>query len=224
MMINGQQDSGFGHAFEVIVTTREFGLADSIHHERVVRYELGGLECLVRFEADTYFQMDEEIERGESVGIATSKSPAPKPSKPVLKPPYKQVHVISRGHTIDANSIAEIKSSSTAKFNITKALPQLWFAQTKHLCVGYHKDGLVTQKLEMKDVSEQLREWEVGSQQHLKNMIRVIRELRDIAKVVHRLVVVCNTVDKVKCLSIFERQGNDMAIRPEVVERCWERC
>ena len=55
-------------------------------------------------------------------------------------------------------------------------------------------------------------------------MIRVIRELRDIAEVVYRLVVVCNTVDKVKCLSIFERQGNDMAIRPEVVERCWERC
>jgi hypothetical protein len=224
MVINGYQDSGFGHALEDSVTTRESGLEDSIHHERVVRYELGGLECLVRFEADTYIQTDEDSERGASSAIAPPDSPAPKPSRPVLKPPYKLVHVISCGHAINADSIAEIKSSTTAKFNISKALPQLWFAQTKQLCVGYHRDGLVTKKLEMKDVGEQLREWEVSSQQHLKDMVKVIRELRDIAKVAKRCVVVCSTVDGVKCLSIFKRQGNDMAIRPEVVERCWKRC
>jgi len=28
-------------------------------------------------------------------------------------------------------------------------------------------------------------------------------------------------VDGVKCLSVFDRKGGDMAIRPEVVKRCW---
>ncbi|MAD86625.1 MAG: hypothetical protein CL912_27025, partial [Deltaproteobacteria bacterium] len=56
-MIIGHQDSGFGHAFEGCITTRESGM-DAIHHERIVRYELGGLECLVRFEADAYLCAD----------------------------------------------------------------------------------------------------------------------------------------------------------------------
>lgn len=225
-MINGHQDSGFGHAFEGCVTTREPGM-DAIHHERIVRYELGGLGCLVRFEADAYLGTDGN-ESGESGGherlASLSLSPAsPKPSKPVLKPPYKLVHVVSGGHDVDPDQIAEIKSCSRSKFDISKALPQLWFSQTKYLCVGYHKDGLVTQEPEMRDVTEELRRWEAASQEHLKNMIRVIKEIRDIAMTTRRCVVVCNMVEGVKCLSVFARKGGHMAIRPKVVEQCWRR-
>ncbi|PVH69993.1 hypothetical protein DL98DRAFT_598198 [Cadophora sp. DSE1049] len=220
MMINGHQDSGFGHAFEKSITTRESGL-DAIHHERIVRYELGGLDCLVRFEADAYLNANGNTESEDRVAIPSSDPPAPKPSRPVLKPPYKLVHVVSSGHDIDPALIAEIKSCSTRKFNISKALPQLWFSQTKHLCVGYHKDGLVTEKLEMKDMTEELQKWEASSQEHLKTMIRIIEEIREIAKTARRCVVVCNMVDGVKCLSVFGRKGSDMAIHLLLIQHNW---
>ncbi|KUJ12351.1 uncharacterized protein LY89DRAFT_206066 [Mollisia scopiformis] len=215
MMINGHQDSGYGHAFENCVTAREPTLEDSIHHERIVRYELGGLECLVRFEADAYLNAD-----GSREHLAID-PPAPKPSRPVLRPPYKLVHVVSRGHYVDPDLIAEIKSCSTLNFNINKTLDQLWFSQTKHLCVGRHKEGLVTEKLEMKDMREELKKWEASNQEHLINMIRVIREIREIAKTTRKCTVICTMIDGVKCLSVFNRKGADMAIRPEVVKRCW---
>ncbi|TVY14685.1 hypothetical protein LARI1_G007941 [Lachnellula arida] len=221
MMINGHQDSGYGHAFEECVTAREPTLEDSIHHERIVRYELAGLECLVRFEADAYLNADGSGESREHLAIPSSDPSAPKPSRPVLRPPYKLVHVVSRGRYIDPDLIAEVKSCSTLKFNINKTLPQLWFSQTKHLCVGRHKEGLVTEKLEMKDMREELQKWEASNQEHLINMIRVIREIREIAKTARKCTIICTVVDGVKCLSVFNRKGGDMAIRPEVVKRCW---
>jgi hypothetical protein len=220
MMINGWQDSGYGHAFEECVTTKEPTLEDSIHHERVVRYELGGLECLVRFEADAYLD-DGNDEIKEQLTIPFPDPPAPKPSRPVLKPPYKLVHVISRGQDINPDLIAEIKSCSTPKFNMTKTLPQLWFSQTRNLCVGRHKEGRVTGKLEMKDMRGELEKWEAGNQGQLRNMVRVIREIREIAKSERKCTVICTMVDGVKCLSVYNRKGGDMTIRPEVVKRCW---
>ena len=221
MIINGRQDSGYGHAFEDCVTAREPTLEDSMHHERIVRYELGGLECLVRFEADAYLNADGNGESRERLAIPSLDLPTPKPSRPVLRPPYKLVHVVSRGHYINPDLIAEIKSCSTLKFNINKTIPQLWLSQTKHLCVGHHKEGLVTEKLEMKDMKEELKKWEASNQEHLKNMIRVIREIREIAKTARKCAIVCTVVDGVKCLSVFDRKGGDMAIRSEVVKRCW---
>lgn len=221
MMINGHQDSGYGHAFEDCVTTRDPTLKDSICHDRIARYEMGGLECLVRFEADAYLDADGDGESSERLAIPPLDPPAPKPSRPVLRPPYKLVHVVSRGHDINPDRIAEIKSCSTAKFNVNKTLPQLWFSQTRHLCVGRHEKGLVTEKLDMKDMREELAKWEARNQEQLKNMIRVIREIRDIAETARKCTVVCTMVDGVKCLSVFRRKGRDMAVRPEVVKRCW---
>jgi hypothetical protein len=220
MMINGHQDTGYGHAFENCVTAREPTMEDSMHHERVVRYELGGLECLVRFEADAYLNVEGNGESREPLSIPSLDPPAPKPSKPVLRPPYKLVHVISRGHCVDPDLIAEVKSCSKPNFNINKTLPQLWFSQTKHLCVGFHKEGLVTKKFEMKDMTEELKKWEASNQKHLKNMIRVIKEIRGMAKTARRCTVLCTMVDGVKCLSVFNRKG-DMAIRPKVLKQCW---
>ena len=37
----------------------------------------------------------------------------------------------------------------------------------------------MTEKLEMKDMREELKKWEASNQKHLMNMIRVIREIRE---------------------------------------------
>lgn len=215
MLINGQQDSGYGHAFEESVTQQ--GVQDCMHYERVVQYEIGGLKCMVRYEADASIDDGENPHTEEE----TTEDPVPpKASRPVLKPPYKLVHVIPRGRLVDPTSIIEIKSHTTPKFNFNKTLPQLWFAQTKFLCAGRHREGLVNEKLEVRDMSKELEKWQMQNQDNLKHMVEVIKQIREIAETVRKCTIVCRVVDGRKCLSVFKREG-EFAIRPEVVGKCW---
>ncbi|CZT47775.1 uncharacterized protein RSE6_08376 [Rhynchosporium secalis] len=222
MLINGRQNSEYGHTFEDSVVNKEAPLEDSLNHERIVEYELGGLRFLVRFEADAYLE-DDDSETREPMKIPLSDPPAPKPSPVIMKPPYKLVHVISRGRNVDPELIIELKSCSRGSINMGRTVPQLWFSQTKHLGVGYHKDGLVTRDLNMREMTEKLDKWEADNQKHLKSMIHVIKSIRDIARTGERkLTVVCSMVDGLKCLSIYRRTGRGMTIRPEVVAQCWK--
>ena len=62
-MIRGPHNSGFGHNFEKAFTKAEKGLEESSGHHRVVRYRMGDLDCVVRFEVDTWCDdKDEKVE------------------------------------------------------------------------------------------------------------------------------------------------------------------
>ena len=58
-LISGFQNTGFGHNFEKPTTSWDTGLKDSSGHHRIVRYNLGGIRYLVRYEVDA---CREEIE------------------------------------------------------------------------------------------------------------------------------------------------------------------
>lgn len=47
---------GFGHTFPEAYITWEHSVKSSETHQRIVRYQFGGLECLVRFESDGYIR------------------------------------------------------------------------------------------------------------------------------------------------------------------------
>ena len=51
-IVLGHQNTGYGHSFEKATTRFDEKLKDSSGHHRVVRYNLGDLRCLVRYEAD----------------------------------------------------------------------------------------------------------------------------------------------------------------------------
>jgi hypothetical protein len=51
-IITGARDSGYGHEFEESFLT--FDLQGSSGHHRIIRYNLGGIESLGRFEVDGY--------------------------------------------------------------------------------------------------------------------------------------------------------------------------
>ena len=51
-IITGSRDSGYGHEFEKAFLSFDANLQESSGHHRIVRYNLGGIKCLVRFEVD----------------------------------------------------------------------------------------------------------------------------------------------------------------------------
>ena len=53
-LIQGNRNAGYGHNFEKAFTKAEAGLEESSGHHRVVRYRMGELDCVVRFEVDAW--------------------------------------------------------------------------------------------------------------------------------------------------------------------------
>lgn len=76
MLVKGQaQNFGYGHEFEKAFTIFDQDLTNSSSHHRIVQCNLGGMNCLVRFEADAYFD-DCPTSSSHS---PSSKSPAENP-------------------------------------------------------------------------------------------------------------------------------------------------
>lgn len=57
---NAHGTTKVGSSFESAFTTSELGLEDSSSHHRVIRYALGDLKCVVRFEADACCEKKED--------------------------------------------------------------------------------------------------------------------------------------------------------------------
>jgi hypothetical protein len=53
-VIRGGKNSGYGHNFERAFTEPQKGLEHSSAHHRVTRYQIGDLNCVVRFEVDAW--------------------------------------------------------------------------------------------------------------------------------------------------------------------------
>ena len=60
--IRKDDDQGYGHEFEKAFSTFDKDLQGSRSHHRIVQYNLGGMKCLLRFEADAYVYGDEHSE------------------------------------------------------------------------------------------------------------------------------------------------------------------
>ncbi|KAH9204053.1 hypothetical protein DL95DRAFT_129929 [Leptodontidium sp. 2 PMI_412] len=69
-IITGARDSGYGHEFEKDFLCFDLNLQGSSGHHRIIRYSLGGIESLVRFEVDGYVDdgsgIDDELSQALS--------------------------------------------------------------------------------------------------------------------------------------------------------------
>ena len=63
--IGKNQKSGFGHTFEHAFTESDPNMRSSGHH-RVIRYTLGNLKCVVRFEVDAWYDDNAEPTASET--------------------------------------------------------------------------------------------------------------------------------------------------------------
>ncbi|KAL0929522.1 uncharacterized protein CTRU02_215421 [Colletotrichum truncatum] len=65
-LISGSKNSGWGRNFERTFTTYPTGLEDSTSHHRALRYQLGDLACVVRFEVDACYEQLSECSGSDS--------------------------------------------------------------------------------------------------------------------------------------------------------------
>jgi hypothetical protein len=277
-VIQGFRNSGYGHNFERAFTKPQEGLEDSNGHHRVARYEMGKLNCVVRFEVDACCEGEGAEERSEEehpsgcngaagapetgagqgngdlltdfTKLSLVEGPSSERStqnqeegtgqkeksieaelsylsaheKKARKKPkkYRPIRVIQRGRLVPCSTLAEIKSRKK-KAMLAEALPQLWFGRTPLLLHATHNEGTFTEQVKRIVAGEQFQAWETQQQEMLRKMVRLIEQLRGIAREVKggACVVVCEKKIRPLELEVLENTVRKSVLPEEILGRYW---
>jgi len=225
LLITGARDSGYGHEFEKAFLSLDSNLQEISGHHRIIRYNLAGIECLVRFEVDGYIDDGLGIDSGTStvddLDQALSGLYVHDSTNAFVSPPAGEVKVIQRGRLVENNTTLELKSRS-GNLKLQEIMPQLWISQTRQLFVGRHKEGLVEMEPERLDMEEHFPAWESSNQEHLRTMIGLISEIKETVKSTKaaKCMVVCKMEEK-RVLRVYERNGKNLFLPKGARETCW---
>lgn len=183
---------GSGHAFEQAITKMPDELIDSECHHRVLRYNLAGLECAVRFEVDACVE-DAVLDTSKKDQVRHKEAPEQSSVKgqalnEILDGPGRKED--SQGNSVFAHPhgqgtaqarTGEIKSSTVTFKPLKNCLPQMWFGRTPWLIRGRHDQGIYSTIL-VENFSEELLEWEKKNQVAMQKTSALLSQLRDIVR------------------------------------------
>jgi hypothetical protein len=184
-LIQGLQ--GYGHTFPEAYTTWDSEVKNSCSHQRVVQYDFGGLNFLVRSETDGYVR-DPEMHKVHSLKtqlgdvqdldaalgtVALGQS--------IVKTRRKlQVNV--QGTKVPQSQIFDMKTRrSNAPFDMEEILPRIWLNQTPKFLIAYHNFG-VFHNPKVEDVRDKVLEWERSNSARLSRFHAVVRRIVDVVR------------------------------------------
>lgn len=168
--VNGFQ--GFGHEFEKAATVKPDFTRGSIAYHGVVRYTLGPMRIIMRFEAD-----------------ACTQPPSGLLSNTRARPPTRtptEFTVLNKGKPLSPSRIVEIKTGPAGKqLDSGTTLSQMWFSDTGILCTGNYKGQGIFPLPSVTNVKRRgkLRRWEEANTDQIRLLIglleTLVRHLRD---------------------------------------------
>ncbi|KAI4610439.1 hypothetical protein J4E80_008203 [Alternaria sp. BMP 0032] len=224
---------GFGHTFPEAYTTWEHSVKGSETHQRIIRYEFGGLECLVRFESDGYIDdslavrdvapaqtagdQDELLQAFQQAAIGRS------PSNAMGKP--EELKIEHRGSTVPHHSIFDLKTRSgkyKKPIDMTDIYPALWMKQISKFIVAYHDGHGLFEDIQVQDVKKDVRAWVRENRDGIRRFATLLNEIVDIAKSSTNklLEVYCPGADR---LEVRNQYGDGVhALPADLVDR-WEK-
>lgn len=214
--------SGHGTEFEKAFLRFDSDLQESSAHHRIIRYHLGGIECLVRYEVDGYIDDDELCDQVKSSITIDEPSHELNPDTKTSTSQTGKVKVIAKGRLVNNDTILELKSRSN-KLKMSEIMRQLWISQTHNLFVGRHKNGLVDVEPKRIEMDQRLRAWESENQENLRRMVSLIKEIKKVAAKVKggKCVLVCEMKDNDGVLRMYERKGRGLFVPREAEGKCW---
>ena len=232
-MVYGNKNSGFGHNFERAFTRPQAGMEDSSSHHRIIRYSLGSLVCVIRFEVDAWCQGEGDSGEPERANFDASSLPqnidlqasfaSLSLTKSKQKKPdrYQPTLTVPRGHLVPSSCIAEMKARSGG-YRTHQMIPQLWFGRTPHLFIGTHKNGTFT-KVDSIDLMSRFPDWEKANQDGLRKMVRLIADLRKMVRTAQGgpCVAVCNNKVRPLRLIIYTSVGKTSVLPDYLVDNYW---
>jgi hypothetical protein len=179
--------AGYGHEFEKVYTKEQ--IRGSTGHYRIIRYELGGLKFVLRYETDGYVG-DRATQSTPSppntganttdlanalneLSIAANTATAPA----LVASPISNLRVQRAGDAVPISAILEVKTRvSHRSVSVNEVAPQLFFSQTTNLVRAYHLNGTF-QDPDVEDVANDVNQWALKHEEDLKRLILLIKKI-----------------------------------------------
>lgn len=214
----------YGWNFEKHFTRPLEGLEDATSHYRAIRYPLGPLNVVVRFEADAF---DDGIASDILTESETDAVSGTSTGRPTFN--FKsRIRVLQKGHIIPSTQMVELKTQKYDPKTVHKVLcqDQLWFGRTSLLFTGrYQGDTGVINRVSYEVATDRIKIWEERYQESLRKLPALLMYLRDVLKKQpgpNRAVVLLRE-DKGGPLSIRSMEGLNQAISRDHFMKHWGR-
>ncbi|KAF2793546.1 hypothetical protein K505DRAFT_417731 [Melanomma pulvis-pyrius CBS 109.77] len=183
---------GFGHSFPEAYTTWEKEVKGSESHQRLVQYDFGGFNCLMRFECDGYLKDMEtsvdtqnhtlhELSNGHNLSKAFEAASVSHTLSDVDEPLY----VKEGGFEVPQRSIFDLKTRSgkyKTEIDMSDILPVLWLKQIPNFIIAYHDGAGLFQNIKVRDIVKDVQAWEQENASAIKRLAVLLSKLTKIAK------------------------------------------
>jgi hypothetical protein len=168
-----------GSNFEKFFAKPAEGMEDATNHYRAIRYPMGPLNVVVRFEADAYD--DGVFPFTQSEAAAVTGDMAERPRFTYNTP----IQHLQKGHVVPNAQIVELKSKTHPDgkcFERPNCQDQLWFGRTSRLYMGPYKPetGIISHVREDNTAKtmEWVKKWEANHQEALRKVVTLLSMLR----------------------------------------------
>jgi hypothetical protein len=171
---------GYGHTFPAAFTKWDEGLEKSVSHQRIITYDFGGLQCLVRFGCDGYTK-NPSLAPTPATAAALADSSQPLLATSGTPGSGQQLQIERLGTQVDQKFIFELKTRHiTHRIDMEDMLPKLWVTQTPgFLEANYYEAGVFVDP-QIRDVKEDLDRWEKENASALSRFHAVLKRIRDV--------------------------------------------
>jgi hypothetical protein len=224
---------GFGHSFPDAYTTWPADVKGSETHQRIVQYDLGGIQCLVRFECDGFF--DDEV----SPRVSPSTRP-PSVSTDTFTQALSSTTISTQrlsgtdslsieqaGKPIPQASIFDLKTRSGRygkPIKMDDITPQLWVKQVPNFIIAYHDGSGLFRDIQIQDVRTLTANFERDNADAIRKLVVLLHKIIAIAK------ADSSSLLEVHCpghgvLEIRKQSGIGVHALPSLLREQWvERC
>lgn len=124
------------------------------------------------------------------------------------------------GVVVPHNQTLELKSGS----GTANTMEQLWFGRCPNLCLGNHRQGMITAPTMKHHSKSDFVVWETSHQVQLQKLVWFLEELRHIT--VEKSIggaAVLVSIEKGAPLQVFEQRVKTGGLPEEIIERFWDR-
>ena len=213
---------GYGGNFEKFFTRPGEGMEDATSHYRAIRYPMGPINVVCRFEADAYDDGNVSDELAKPETIVLSGGLVERPIFNFRAP----IRVVQKGHVVPTVQMVELKTQKydPERFRPVACQDQLWFGRTKLLYTGpYELNTGVINRVKLEDASERIKNWEEGNQESLRKLVTLLTQLRAVLKRERRTnrAVVLVREDRGGPLSIRSMEAMHHAVGREFFTKHW---
>lgn len=183
-MIHGVK--GYGHAFPDAYTSWDAGLEKSTSHQRIVKYNLGGLNILLRGEVDGYLPdaaksaqpQREETSLDELADGLASSSLSPK----MTDTSASTVVIKEAGSLVPQSSLFDLKTRSILRKDddiLSQQIPRLWRSQTPNFILAFHERGTF-RDISVQNVRDRIDTWERDNAEGIALLVAMLHRIVDV--------------------------------------------